>query len=222
MPLHGPKSHEFFERAKKVMVQGVNSVFRYQGDDETPVVADARGAYLYDFDGKRYIDYRLGFGPVIIGHADPFVNGRVKEAIDHGISFAATNEYEVKVAERMVAMCPGVELVRLINTGSEATLHALRLARGYTGRDIILKFEGSYHGAHDYVLWSTAGGKIDQVGERHDPRAYKQSHGVPEVMRQLVQLAPWNDVGCWVTFSNGEVRTLQRLLLNRFWAIATA
>lgn len=194
MPLHGQKSHEFYQRARKVMPYGVNSVFRYRGDDDTPVVADARGAYIYDFDGKRYIDYRLGYGPVIIGHADPFVNQRVKEAIDHGISFSATHEYEVKVAERIIDMCPGVDLVRLTNTGSEATMHALRLARGYTGRDVVLKFEGSYHGAHDYVLWSTAGGKIDQVGERTDPRAYKQSQGVPEVMRQLVQLAPWNDV----------------------------
>jgi len=180
MPLHGPKSHEFYERARKVMPYGVNSVFRYQGDYETPVVADARGAYIYDFDGKRYIDYRLGYGPVIIGHADPFVNNRVKEAIDHGISFSATHEYEVKVAERIIDMCPGVELVRLTNTGSEATMHALRLARGYTGRDVILKFEGSYHGAHDYVLWSTAGGKIDQVGERSDPRAV-------EVLSEILQ-----------------------------------
>jgi glutamate-1-semialdehyde 2,1-aminomutase len=194
MPLHGQKSHEFYQRARKVMPYGVNSVFRYRGDDDTPVVADARGAYIYDFDGRRYIDYRLGYGPVIIGHADPFVNERVKEAIDHGISFSATHEYEVKVAERIIDMCPGVELVRLTNTGSEATMHALRLARGYTGRDVILKFEGSYHGAHDYVLWSTAGGKLGEVGERHDPRAYRQSAGVPEVMRQLVQMAPWDDV----------------------------
>ncbi len=149
---------------------------------------------MYDFDGKRYIDYRLGFGPIILGHADPFVNGRVKEAIDKGISFAATQVYEVSVAERIIQMVPGVDKVRLANTGSECTMHALRLARGYTGRDIILKFEGSYHGAHDYVLWSTASGDINQVGERQRPRAYKQSIGIPEVMRSLVQLCPWNDV----------------------------
>ena len=194
MPLQGTKSHEFFERAQKVIPYGVNSNFRYGGDYDTPVVADARDGYLYDFDGKRYIDYRLGWGPIILGHADPFVNGRVKEAIDHGISFAATQEYEVRVAERIVEMCPGVEKVRLSNTGSECTMHAIRLARGYTGRDIVLKFEGSYHGAHDYVLWSTASGDVDQVGNRHRPTAYKQSMGIPEIMRSLVQLAPWNDV----------------------------
>lgn len=192
MPKHGKKSHEFFERAKKVIPCGVNSNFRY-GGDETLVVADAKGGYVYDFDGKRYIDYRLGFGPVIMGHGDPIVNDRVKEAIDHGLSFAATQLYEVTVAERIIDMVPGAEMVRLANTGSECTMHAIRLARGYTGRDVILKFEGCYHGAHDYVLWSTASGDVGQVGERRHPRAYKQSIGIPEVMRGLVQLCPWND-----------------------------
>jgi len=194
MPQHGVLSHEFFERALKVIPYGVNSNFRYSGDDQTLVVADARDAYVYDFDGKRYIDYRLGYGPVILGHTDPFVNGRVKEAIDHGLSFAATQRYEVKVAERIVDMCPGVEMVRLSNTGSECTMHAIRLARGHTGRDVVLKFEGCYHGAHDYVLWSTASGNIDEVGSRQHPRAYKQSIGIPEIMRDLIQLCPWNDV----------------------------
>ncbi len=194
MPFQGTKSHEFFERAQKVIPYGVSSNFRYGGDYDTPVVADAKDQYIFDFDGNRYIDYRLGYGPVILGHTDPFVNARVKEAIDHGISFAATQEYEVKVAERIVQMCPGVDMVRLSNTGSECTMHALRLARGYTGRDIVLKFEGSYHGAHDTVLWSTAGGDINKVGDRQRPTAHKQSLGIPEVMRDLVQLAPWNDV----------------------------
>ena len=158
MPHHGQKSQAFFERAKEVIPYGVNSNFRYDGDNTT-LVADARDGYVYDFDGKKYIDYRLGYGPVILGHADPYVTERVQQAIEHGISFAATQEYEVKVAERIVNMVPGVEMVRLANTGSECTMHALRLARGHTGRDKILKFEGCYHGAHDYVLWSTASGK---------------------------------------------------------------
>lgn len=193
MPHHGQKSQEFFERAQKVIPYGVNSNFRYSGDN-TPVVADAHDGYVYDFDGKKYIDYRLGFGPIILGHADPYVTQRVKDAIEHGISFAATQEYEVRVAEHIVKMVPGAEMVRLANTGSECTMHALRLARGHTGRDKILKFEGCYHGAHDYVLWSTASGKLAEVGDRHHPRAYKQSLGIPEVMRSLITLAPWNDV----------------------------
>jgi len=194
MPHHGQKSHAFFERAKAVIPYGVNSNFRYWGDEDTPVIADARDGYVYDFDGNRYIDYRLGFGPIILGHADPFVTQRVIEAIQHGVTFAATQEYEVRVAERIVEMCPGVEMVRLSNTGSECTMHALRLARGHTGRDLILKFEGSYHGAHDYVLWSTAHAPMDKVGKRSQPISHKQSLGIPEVMRSLVQLCPWNDV----------------------------
>ena len=194
MPVHGVKSHAFFKRALDVIPYGVNSNFRYSGDHDTLVVAEAREGYLFDFDGKRFIDYRLGWGPVILGHTDPFVNGRVKEAIDHGISFAATQQYEVSVAERIIAMCPGVEMVRLANTGSECTMHALRLARGYTGRDVVLKFEGSYHGAHDYVLWSTAGGDIHKAGNRLRPTAIMKGVGIPEAMRDLIQMCPWNDV----------------------------
>ncbi len=171
----------------------MNSNYRYIGGD-TLVVAKAHDGYLYNFDGKRYIDYRLGWGPIILGHTDAFVNSRVKSAIDSGVTFAATQEYEVSVAERTIAMCPGVEMVRMANTGSESTMHAIRLARGYTGRDLILKFEGSYHGAHDYVLWSTANGKVEHMGDPQRPFAYKQSLGIPESIRDLVELCPWNEV----------------------------
>lgn len=211
MPYQGQKSHAFFERAQKVIPYGVNSNFRYGGDYDTPVVADAQDQYVFDFDGRKYIDYRLGFGPIILGHTDPFVNGRVKAAIDHGISFAATQEYEVKVAERIVEMVPGVEMVRLTNTGSECTMHALRLARGYTGRDLVVKFEGSYHGAHDYTLWSTAGGNPEKVGNRQRPTAYKMSWGIPEMMRNLIQVLPFNDVeilGDFLQEKGNEVATI--------------
>ncbi len=193
MSVQGEKSREFFQRALEVMPYGVSSNYRYGGDD-TLVVAEARDGYVYNFDGKRYIDYRLGWGPIILGHTDAFVNNRVKDAIDSGVTFAGTQEYEVSVAERIIAMCPGVEKVRLANTGTECTMHAIRLARGYTGRDLILKFEGSYHGAHDYLLWSTADGKVEHMGDRQRPQPYKQSLGIPESIRDLVELCPWNEV----------------------------
>ncbi len=189
---HGQKSKAFFTRAMEVTPFGVSSNYRYYGED-TPVIADAKGGYLYDFDGNRFIDYRLGWGPVLVGHADEFVNDRVKEAIDHGVSFAGTQRYEVSVCERIIDLCPGVEMVRLANTGTECTMHAIRLARGYTGRDVILKFEGSYHGAHDSVMWSTQGASLDDVGDRKRPLPVKNSLGIPKAMDDLIVLCPWND-----------------------------
>ena len=116
--MQGEKSRTFFQRALEVMPYGVSSNYRYIGDD-TLVVAEARAGYIYNFDGKRHIDYRLGWGPIILGHTNSFVNNRVKDALDGGVTFAAMQEYEVSIAERIIAMCPGVEMVRLANTGSE-------------------------------------------------------------------------------------------------------
>lgn len=190
---HGRKSKAFFDRARAVTPHGVSSNYRYYSDDETFVVDDAKGGYIYDFDGKRFIDYRLGWGPVLIGHGNEFVNGRVKEAIDHGVSFAGTQKYEVSVCERIIDLCPGVEMVRLANTGTECTMHAIRLARGHTGREIILKFEGSYHGAHDNVMWSTQGASLEKVGDRRRPLPVKNSLGIPKAINDLILLCPWND-----------------------------
>ena len=190
---HGTKSQEFFKRALEVTPYGVSSNYRYYGDDTTVVVADAKGGYIYDYDGNRFIDYRLGWGPVLIGHGNEFVNERVKDAIDRGVSYAGTHKYEVSVCERIIDLCPGVEMVRLANTGTECTMHAIRLARGHTGRDVVLKFEGSYHGAHDNVMWSTQGAPLDQVGDRRRPIPYKNSLGVPKAIDDLIITCPWND-----------------------------
>ncbi len=186
------KSRAFLERAQNVIPFGVNSSHRYWGEN-TPVIQRGEGAYVYDFDGKRYIDYRLGFGPVILGHAHPVVNQRVIEAIQHGVSFSATQEYEVRVAEHIIKMCPSVEMVRLDNTGSDATRHAIRLARGYTGRDLVLKFEGAYHGDYDYMLWTTPDSLKKLVGKRDEPVGHKTSMGVPDLVSQLLLMAVWND-----------------------------
>lgn len=186
------KSRSFLDRAQKVIPFGVNSSHRYWGEN-TPVIERGAGAYVYDFDGNRYIDYRLGFGPVILGHAHPFVNQRVVNAIQHGITFSATQEYEVRVAEHIIKMCPSVDMVRLDNSGSDATRHALRLARGFTGRDLILKFEGAYHGDYDYMLWTTPDSLKSKVGHRGAPIGHKTSDGVPDLISQLLLIAAWND-----------------------------
>ncbi|MGD9144916.1 MAG: guanitoxin biosynthesis PLP-dependent transaminase GntE, partial [Anaerolineae bacterium] len=144
-------------------------------------------------DGNRYIDYRLGFGPVILGHGHPVVVERVAEAIKSGTIFALTHEFEVKVAERVVALCPGVDKVRFANSGTEATMHALRFARSHTGREKILKFEGQYHGMHDYMLFSTASSPPTALGHRRSPIPAPTSSGIPKAIHELVLSLPYND-----------------------------
>jgi glutamate-1-semialdehyde 2,1-aminomutase len=183
----------FFERADQVLPFGVSSNFRYWGEGENIGVARAEGTYFWDFDGNRYIDYRLGFGPVILGHGHPVVVERVAEAIKSGTIFALTHELEVKVAERIVALCPGVDKVRYANSGTEATMHALRFARSHTGREKILKFEGQYHGMHDYMLFSTASSPPTALGHRRSPIPAPTSSGIPKAIHDLVLSLPYND-----------------------------
>ncbi len=187
------KTKAFFERARQVMPFGVSSNFRWWGEGNDIGVARAEGAYIWDFDGNRYIDYRLGFGPVILGHGHSAVVESVSEAIKNGTIFAFTHEPEVKVAERMVEMCPGVEQIRFANSGSEATMHALRIARSHTGREKIVKFEGQYHGMHDYVLFSTASSPVPAMGHRRSPIPAPTSSGIPKAIHSLVITLPFND-----------------------------
>jgi glutamate-1-semialdehyde 2,1-aminomutase len=187
------KTQALRDRALNVMPLGVSSNFRYWGPTATPVAARGEGCYYWDQDGNRYIDYRLGFGPVILGHGHPAVCDAVAEAMRRGTVFAALTELETSVAERIVRMCPGVELVRFANSGTEATMHALRIARGYTGREKVIKFEGQYHGMYDYVLWSTASANPSALGARRDPIKYQQSSGIPTAIRDLIVTLPYND-----------------------------
>ena len=187
------KSRAIWRRAAKVIPLGVNSNFRYWGDDETLVVERGKGAYLWDVDGNRYTDYRLGFGPIILGHAYEEVDARVREATHNGVVYALTNPLEVSVAEKIVAMCPGVEKVRLANTGTEATMHALRVARAYTGREKVIKFEGQYHGMYDYMLFSTYA-YVGDYGSRRSPVPVAATSGIPKCIHDLVITLPFNDL----------------------------
>lgn len=193
MSLQGPKTKELFRRAQAVFPYGVNSNFRYWGESDTIVVARAAGPYLWDADGNRFTDYRLAFGPIILGHADERVVKAVSDAIRYGSQFAFTNTLEVEAGER-VKRLTGIDKVRFANSGTEATMHALRVARAYTGRDKIIKFEGSYHGAHDYVLFSTANTPIETLGSRRSPNAVSVSSGIPRAMADYLIMAPYNDL----------------------------
>ena len=187
----GAKSRELFRRALGVMPKGVASNFRYWGDKNTLVVKRGEGAYIYDQDNNRYIDYRLGFGPVILGHANPEVISYIEEALKIGNTFAMTNTYEISAAEKIKKMT-GVDLVRFANSGTEATMGAIRIARAYTGRDKILKFEGAYHGFHDYTLWNCYP-PIPGVGYRRSPALIPHGSGIPRSIGELVISVPFND-----------------------------
>ena len=193
MSLAGPKSQAMQQRARQVMPLGVNSNFRYWGEGLTPYVERAQGAYLWDVDGRRFIDYRLAFGPVILGHAFDQVDTRVVEELRKGVLFAMTGELEIAVVEMIVEMCPAVEMARLACSGTEATMHALRVARAFTGRELVVKFEGNYHGFQDYTLWSTYAPVAD-LGDQRSPIPVPASSGIPHGLRDLVITLPFNDV----------------------------
>ncbi|MBI9104616.1 MAG: aspartate aminotransferase family protein [Spirochaetales bacterium] len=187
----GTESKKFFDRACKVIPGGVSSNFRYWGDDATLVVDRGEGAYLYDKDNKKYVDYRLGFGPVVLGHGRPEISKHIKEVLDKGNCFAMTNEYEIRVAEKLTKMT-GTDLVRFTNTGTEATMGAMRIARAYTGRDKILKFDGAYHGFHDYSLWNTYP-PTSGVGYINSPFLIPQGSGIPRSVGDLMYSLPFNN-----------------------------
>jgi glutamate-1-semialdehyde 2,1-aminomutase len=188
----GPKSQALQKRAEAVLPLGVNSNFRYWGDGITPYVERAKGGHLWDVDGREYIDYRLAFGPVILGHAFKYVDNFVIEELGKGVLFAMTGELEVSVAEMIREMAPAVQMVRFACSGTEATMHAIRVARAYTGREMILKFEGNYHGFHDHTLWSTYA-PAEAYGNRRSPIPVPSSSGIPNALRELVITLPFND-----------------------------
>ena len=190
--MFGPKTHALQKRAQGVIPLGVNSNFRYWGEGITPYVQRAKGAYLWDVDGRKYIDYRMAFGPIILGHSYEEVDKRVIEEIQNGVLFAMTSELEVAVAEMIVEMSPAIEMVRLACSGTESTMHAIRVARAYTGRDLILKFEGNYHGFHDHTLWSTYA-PVDAYGNRRSPIPVPASSGIPKTMRDFIITLAFND-----------------------------
>jgi len=188
----GQKSKALQQRAMNVAPLGVNSNFRFWGEGITLYMDKAKGAYLWDVDGKRYIDYRLAFGPIILGHSYDEVDAKVIEEIQRGTLAAMTYELEVALVEKIVEMCPAVEMARLACSGTESTMHAIRVARAYTGRELILKFEGNYHGFHDHTLWSTYA-PAESYGSRRSPIPVAASSGIPKAMAEKIITLPFND-----------------------------
>ena len=190
------RSLELYREALSVLPAGVSSnarVWRTAGSRRMPFslfVSKARGSHLWDVDGNEYIDYRMGFGPVILGHSDPRVHERVHAMDEQGLVYALSHELEVTVAKKIASMVPCADMVRFANSGTEATMHAIRVARAYTKREAVVKFEGMYHGAHDYLLFSTDP-PFDRA--RGAPKAIPMSAGIPRALQKLCLVERWND-----------------------------
>lgn len=182
------KSKSAFARAQQLMPGGVNSPARaFGGVGGEPIFfSHGQGAYLYDLDGNRYIDYIGSWGPMILGHAHPAVSEALHEAVDRGTSFGAPTEAESELCQLIVDAVPSVEKVRLVNSGTEATMSAMRLARGFTGRDVVVKFSGNYHGHVDSLLVA-AGSSAATLGVPNSP-------GVTSGTTKDTLLLEYNDV----------------------------
>jgi glutamate-1-semialdehyde 2,1-aminomutase len=182
-------SSRLFEQAKKIIPGGVNSPVRaFKSVGRDPLfISKGAGSKIVDVDGREYIDYVLSWGPLILGHAHPEVIERLKKIMADGTSFGAPTEREISLAQMIVDALPSVEMVRLVNSGTEACMSAIRLARGYTGRDRIIKFEGCYHGHPDYLLVAAGSGAATL--------SIPDSPGVPASFSENTLLAPYNDIG---------------------------
>ena len=182
------KSEKAFDEAKRYMPGGVNSPVRsYRSvGSNPPFISSASGSRIYDIDNNEYIDYVLSWGPMILGHANPEVVASLQEAIPRGTSYGAPTLLETELAKKIQAFMPSMEMVRLVNSGTEATMSALRVARGYTGRDRIVKFVGCYHGHSDSLLVK-AGSGLATFGVPDSP-------GVPKGVAENTITLPYNDI----------------------------
>ena len=184
----GARSKRLFEEAKKHIPGGVNSpvrAFRSVGGDPL-FIKKAKGSKIYDVDGKAYIDYVLSWGPMILGHAHPRVTAALKKAIANGTSYGAPTELEITLAKMVKKAVPSIEMVRMVSSGTEATMSAIRAARGFTGRDTIIKFDGGYHGTGDSLLVK-AGSGVATFGLPDSP-------GVPADLAKHTLTVAYNDL----------------------------
>lgn len=181
-------NYDLFERAKKRIPGGVNSPVRAFGSVEgtPPFIVRAEGPFLWDTEGKRYIDYIGSWGAAVVGHAHPKVVMAVKQAAENGLSFGMPNEAEIAIAEKICTLLPSIEQLRLVSSGTEATMSAIRLARGFTGRNTIIKFEGCYHGHSDSLLVKAGSGLLTS--------GLPTSSGIPEDFTRHTVVLNYNDI----------------------------
>ena len=187
------RQSELYHRALKTLPGGTDSNFRAWGED-TIYVDRGQGGEVWDIDGNRFVDLRMGYGPVILGHGDERVDDYVNERMRRGVSFSLTSEDEVRAMELVKELTGWVDKVRMTVSGTEATMHAMRVARAYTGRDKIVKFEGQYHGVHDYALISVGPDDMSELGDADAPVALAWGRGIPSPVAETIIPARYNDI----------------------------
>ena len=184
---------DMYRRASRTMPGGANSNFRAWGEN-TIYLDRGQGALVWDIDGNEFVDLRMGYGPVILGHGDPRVDDYVNERMRRGVSFSLTTEDEVRAVELICELTGWVEMARMTVSGTEATMHSMRVARAFTGRDKIVKFEGQYHGVHDYALISVTPNDMAELGDEDNPVALMYGRGIPAAITQTVIPARYNNI----------------------------
>jgi glutamate-1-semialdehyde 2,1-aminomutase len=182
-----------YRRALRTLPGGTDSNFRAWGED-TVYVDRGKGGNVWDVDGNEYVDLRMGYGPVILGHGDDRVDDYVNERMRLGVSFSLTSEDEVRAMELVKELNPWVGKARMTVSGTEATMHAMRVARAYTGRDKIVKFEGQYHGVHDYALISVAPDNMADLGDEDNPVGLAWGRGIPASVAETIVPARYNNI----------------------------
>jgi glutamate-1-semialdehyde 2,1-aminomutase len=182
-----------YRRARETLPGGADSNFRAWGE-ATVYVDRGKGGRVWDIDGNEYVDLRMGYGPVILGHGDERVDDYVNERMRRGVSFSLTSEDEVRAMELLCELTGWVEMARMTVSGTEATMHAMRLARAFTGRDKIVKFEGQYHGVHDYALISVLPHDVADLGPADHPVGLAWGRGIPAQVAGTIIPARYNDI----------------------------
>src|SRR3954453_4495652 len=184
---------DMYRRASRTMPGGTDSNFRAWGED-TIYVDRGKGGRVWDIDGNEFVDLRMGYGPVILGHGDERVDDYVNERMRRGVSFSLTSEDEVEAMELIKDMTGWIGKARMTVSGTEATMHAMRVARAYTGRDKIVKFEGQYHGVHDYALISVAPNDMSELGDEDNPVGLAWGRGIPGDVARTIIPARYNNI----------------------------
>src|SRR5215831_9570785 len=187
----GRKSAELFAEARKVIPSGSSSLIRVAGYEPNPIfIQKGRGSKIWDADGNEFIDLLMAYGVLINGHAHPRITDAMKNQLEEGTIFGTPTELELKTAKKVREMVPNSDMVLFSNTGTEATMHAIRMARAVTGKDRIVKFEGAYHGQHDYVMFSV---EPSEPGLEIKPYSVPYDPGIPDEISRTVIVAPWNN-----------------------------